>query len=245
MRRLGCIAFLALCAVALVPAAASKEFRSVEAVAADGDAVELRGAEGLVDSFFDGASRFNRGRKPEPRPARGGYVRLYTLGKGGFVGIPGRFYPDTEAACFDWLQRRRPRDCTRPNSALLGLLAGAPRLARFHGRATTVSELRQPRLNAGVRGHLRIAFELAFDRSGLARRAARPTRCVLFAARWSGPAAGSRPRWFCLSPAGAYARGRLHPLGRSIWSFVDVNLLPPPRGAAYAETGTAGAARTL
>ena len=240
MRRFGLLA-AALAALAFSPSAAAKEFRSLAVVGARGDSIELRAAEGLVDSFFDGASRFNRGRTTEPRPARGGYVRLYTLGAGGFVGIPGRFYPETEAACFDWLQWRRPRACARPNGALLRLLRPARALTRFHGRATTVSRLQQPRLSAGVRGHLRIAFELAFDRSGLARSAPRPARCVPFGARWNGPAAGARPRWFCLSPTGAYARGRLYPLGRSIWSFAEINLLPPPRRpAARTETGPRG-----
>jgi hypothetical protein len=229
MGRLRHVVVLGCFALAIAPTASAKEVRSLVVVGAAGDSLELRPAEGLVDSFFDGASRFNRGREPEPRPPLGGYVRLYPLGPDGHVGVPGRFYPQTEAACFDWLQWRQPRRCERPNSALLRLLAPARRLARFHGAATTVTRLRQPRLTRVLRRQLFVAFELAFDRSRLARTAARPSRCLPFSARWSGTDAGSRPRSFCLSPAGAYAAGRLYPLGRAVWRLAELNLLPPPR----------------
>ena len=238
MGRFGWIVLAALVTLVISAPAAAKEFRSLVVVGARGESVEFHPAAGLVESFFDAASRFNRGRKPVPRPARGGYVRLYPLGEGGFVGVPGRFYSDTEAACFDWLQWRRPRACERPNDALLRLLATARGLARFHGRPTTLSELRQPRLSAALRSQLRVAFELAFDRSRLARSAPRATGCVPFSARWSGPAAAARPNRFCLSPVGAYAGGRLYPLGRAVWSLVELNLLPVPRRPASAQTRT-------
>jgi hypothetical protein len=220
---------VAVVVLAVPHAASAKEFRSLVVVGARGDSVHLRTAEGLIDSFFDGASPFNRGRNPERRAARGGYVRLYPLGKDGFVGIPGRFYPEVQAACFDWLQWRRPRHCHRPNAVLLRLLAPAHRLARFHGPPTTVARLWQPRLTSALRRQLHVAFELAFDRSGLPRGAARPSRCVPFSARWSGPGAGSRPRSFCLSPAGVHAGGRLYPLGRAVWGLVELNLSHSPR----------------
>jgi hypothetical protein len=223
------IALAALAALALSPTASAKELRSLAIVGADGDSLQLDPADGLIDSFFDGASRFNRGRKLERRPARGGYLRLYPLGRSGHVGVPGRFYPATQAACFDWLQWRRPRDCYRPNDALLRLLAPARALVRFHGRPTTVAELRQERLNAALRRQLHVAFQLAFDRFRLAHRSSRPSRCIPFSARWSGPDARSRPHWFCLSPAGVYTRGRLYPLGRAVWSLAELNLLPPRR----------------
>jgi hypothetical protein len=232
MGRFGWIVMVAAVALALAPPASGKEFRSLVVVGARGDSLEFRAAAGLVGSFFDGASGFNRGRKRESRPLRGGYVRLYPLGPDGHVGIPGRFYAETEAACFDWLQWRRPRSCERPNAALLRLLAPARRLARFRGPPTTVAQLRQPRLTPALRSRLHVAFELAFDRSRLARGVARPSRCVVFSARWSGPAAGSRPRSFCLSPTGVYAAGRLYPLGRAVWRLVALNLLPPPRRPA-------------
>jgi hypothetical protein len=229
MGRFAWIVVAALLALAISPPAAAKQFRSLAVVGAHGDSVEFRPAEGVVDSFFDGASRFNRGWAREPRPARGGYLRLYPLGADGFVGLPGRFYPETEAACFDWLQWHRPRHCHRPNGTLLQLLAAARGLARFHGAPTTVAELRQPRLTLALRRQLHVAFELAFDRSRLARATARPKRCVSFSARWRGSSAGSRPRRFCLSPAGAYAGGHLYRLGQGVWRLVELNLLPPPR----------------
>ncbi|HEY3207341.1 MAG TPA: hypothetical protein VGJ58_10365 [Gaiellaceae bacterium] len=232
MRRFGWIVGVAVVALAIAPLASAKEFRSLVVVGARGDSLHFQPVEGLVDSFFDGASPFNRGSKPERRPPRGGYVRLFPLGKEGFVGIPGRFYPDTEAACFDWLQWRHPRDCERPNAALLRLLVPARRLARFHVTPTTVARLWQPRLTAALRRQLHVAFELAFDRQHLVRSTSWPSRCVAFSARWSGPGAESRPRRFCLSPAGVFADGRLYPLGRTVWSLVELNLLPARRQAS-------------
>ena len=227
-------------ALATAPCASAKEFRSLAVVGARGDSVTLQAAEGLIDSFFDGASRFNRARKPEPRAARGGYVRLYPLGTDGFVGIPGRFYPGTQAACFDWLQWRRPRDCSRPNAELLRLLVpAARRLTHFAGVPTTVVRLAQPRLTPRIRRQLHVAFELAFDRSRSARSGGRPSRCVAFSARWRGPTAESRPRRFCLSRGGAYASGRLYPLGPGVWSLVELNLSPARRSRS-AGRGPAG-----
>jgi hypothetical protein len=214
----------ALLGLAAPPSASAKEFVSLAVTGAAGDSLVLRGTDGLVESIFDGASPFNRGRQPRPAPARGGYVRLYPLDRWGFSGIPGRFYPESGAACFDWLQWRRPTACRRPNRALLRLLAPAARLSRYRGRPTTVAGLRQPRLPPGVRRQLFVDVELAFDRSRLARPASRPQACIPFGVRWSGPAAASRPGRFCLAAQGVFANGLVYPLGRGPWSYARINL---------------------
>jgi hypothetical protein len=166
MRRVALVSAAALLGLAAPAPTAAKEFVSLVVTGAAGDSVELGAPAGLVDSFFDSANSFNRGRRPSDATPRGGYVRLYPLGRGGFVGIPGRFYPESAAACFDWLQWRAPRDCWRPNPALLRLLAPVGKLTRFRGRPTTVARLSQPRLNRSVRRQLFVVFELAFDASG-------------------------------------------------------------------------------
>jgi hypothetical protein len=66
-------------------------------------------------------------------------------------------------------------------------------------------------------------IELAFERWALGRPTSRPTRCLRFASHWRGPQAARRPRRFCLSAQGAYARGRLYPYGAAVWRFLVLN----------------------
>jgi hypothetical protein len=43
--------------------------------------------------------------------------------------------------------------------------------------------------------------------------------------RWSGRAATTRPRRFCLAAKGVFAGGSVYPLGSSVWRFARLNLL--------------------
>jgi hypothetical protein len=103
------------------------------------------------------------------------------------------------------------------------LLARAATLAPFRGRPTTMALAESESVPAVVAKQLRVAFELAFDRAALARRAGAARACRRFVVRWRGPKAASRPRTFCLSPDGVRARGVLRPLGRDPWTLANVN----------------------
>lgn len=210
-----------LVALSLPGGVRAKEFTSVVAVGADGRSVEFRIRPAVIDGFFD-----LRGRPPVRARPLGPYVRLFVLDAGGFVGVPGRLYARTAAACFDWDQSRDPRGaCPRLTRALVRLLAPARRLAPFRGNPTTLARLAQPRLPNGVRLQLRVAVDLAFGASDRAYPAPRPSRCIPFSAVWRGPSAATRPRRFCLSPRGIHAGGRLYPLGRSVYSYASLNLV--------------------
>jgi hypothetical protein len=195
--------------LALAGAVEAKEFGAVAVVGSRGNSVELRGVA-LARLLFSGVQA--------ARP-HGGYLRLYPLGPDGFVGVTGRFYPSTAAVCLDWEQSRPPRDCRRAPARLARSLR-ALRLTRFVGTPTTVRRLAGERLTRVQLRQLEVVFELAFDRSKLSRPARRPPRCYLFRASWRGPAARARPGAFCLSARGAYADGRLYPLGRAPWQLV-------------------------
>jgi hypothetical protein len=99
-------------------------------VGPDGLSTELRPAAAVIDQLFDG----------EPAETRGGYVRVYPVGRTGHVGIPGRFYPETGAVCLSWDQSAPPRNCHRPPAPLAGLL-GAPNVKLFRGTGVTLSTL--------------------------------------------------------------------------------------------------------
>ncbi len=180
-----------------------------------GDSLLLRGRPQVIDLLFAATTRAH---------PRGGYVRLYPLGPDGFVGLPGRFYPATTAVCLGWDQSRPPRDCRRAPASLASLLRPALRLSRFDRGVTTVGRLTNPRLGRPGLLQLEVVFELAFDRSRLARSVRRPAACLPFVVKWSGPAARLRPSHTCLSPRGLYARGRLYPLGPAPWRLARANL---------------------
>jgi hypothetical protein len=199
-------------------------------VGARGRSAVVHPAAGLLDSFFDFGSRFNR---PEPTKAqpRGGYVLVYLLGSGGLPGVPGRFYPRTRAACFSWERARIGRPCYIVNRALLAALIPSRRLSLLAGRPTFLSQLVRPNGSSVLRGsepaagaNVTVALEMAFGRWRAARASvARPPICISLRGDWTGPDRVRRPTRFCLGPAGAWARGRLYPLGRGVWDFVRVN----------------------
>jgi hypothetical protein len=208
--RVASILAILAAALACADVTDAKEFDAVAVVGSRGDSIELRGA-GVADLVFAGR-----------RPARplGGYLRLYPLADGGFVGLPGRFYPATGAVCLDWDQSRTPRDCRHARPRLARSLR-ALRLERFVGMPTTVRRLAGEHLTRPQLRQLHVVFELAFDRWKLARRARRPERCHVFFASWRGPAARARPTAFCLSARGVHARDRLYPLGRAPYGLVS------------------------
>jgi len=195
----------------------AKDFASLVVVGADGHSVELRPQPTVIDGLFAGRVS---------APPRGGYLRVYPLGPSGFVGAPGRFYPRTAAVCLSWRQAAPPRGCRRARRPLLDALAQAESLAEFRGVGTAVRELAGVLTRPPLVPNLRVAVELAFDRSRLARRASPPRRCLRFLASWRGPLARARPRDICLSARGVYAGGRLYPLGAEPWRLAWLNRCP-------------------
>jgi hypothetical protein len=189
-------------ALAAAPPAGAKTFAAVAVVGADGSSVTLRPAPRVVSEFFDGHGS---------AAVRGGFVRVYPLGHTGHVGVPGRFYPETGALCLSWKQARpAARRCGLPGPGLWRLLLAAAERPLFHGTGAAVARLESAHVRPATFGNLGAAFELAFDRSALARPAPRPPSCLPFTATWRG---GARPRRLCLSEQGAHAGGLLYPLG--------------------------------
>ena len=193
------------------PATTAKQFASVALVGVDGGSRERRLTAGEDERLFGGS---------EPAWPRGGYVRVYPLGRGGHVGSPGRFYPDTSALCFGWNQARRPRGCRR---ALVPLADEVLGLERFRGRGTTLDGLQSRNVRPSVLPNLDVAFELAFDRRRLHRPAERPRGCIWFRAFWRGPEARNRPTRFCLGPRGVHAGGLLYALGPDPYRLAALN----------------------
>jgi hypothetical protein len=213
-------------ALASADPASAKEFRTLVVVGTAGDSIELSRPPALADSLFDAANRLNRGRRFGTVGARGSYVRIYPLAAGGHVGVPGRFYPLTGAVCLSWAQGTQGKPCQRPNRTLLeALRASSRRLVHFRGHSVALARLENPRLSGPLRNQLRIAIELAFDRSRRAVRARRPRNCIAFRATWQTDR-GLRPQRFCLGERGVHAAGRLYPLGRAPWDLARLNLRP-------------------
>ena len=204
--------------------ASAKEFRVLVVVGAAGDSIELTRPRDLADSLFDGANRLNRGHRFGVVGARGSYVRLYPLAAGGHVGVPGRFYPATGAVCLSWDQGRQAKPCQRPNPTLFrALSASSRRLVHFRGHSVVLVRLVNPRLSERLRDQLRVAIELALDRSRRAVRTRQPARCIEFRVAWRGDG-GLRPRRLCLARGGVYAAGRLYPLGPAPWDLARINM---------------------
>jgi hypothetical protein len=208
MKRFAVLALLIGAAVAPINASA-KGVATLVVVGSDGRSITIHPEQAvLAVMLYSPASVYNR--RSEPTIPRGGYVKIYPLGSGGFPAITGRFYPATRALCFAWDQ------ATVPACGRLGvphrLLGAARRLSLFHGRPTTLSS-RRP----GSTGNLSAALELAFDRHRASYSAGRPLHCLAFVVVWNGPQAPQRPSRFCVSRRGVYARGRLYPAGPAIW----------------------------
>jgi hypothetical protein len=210
-------------ALAVPAGAAANEFETLVLVGAGGSSAEIRPRAGVLDSFFDRAHPLNRGgdAMAAVRP-RGRFVLVYALTPAGLPGVPGRFYPDSRAACFDWSQVGPHPLCTRPNASLVRLQDGGRRLPRLDGDPTVVSDLRHGGRRLAL-PNLDVALTMAFGRSLAARPASRPRSCIALTARWRG-ASGRRPRSFCLGREGAWAGGRLYPLRGGVWSFARSNI---------------------
>jgi hypothetical protein len=205
----GCV----LLALLAAPNAVAKEFASLAIVGADGGSITIRPQPKMLDQLFDG---------PTTRNVSGAYVRVYPLGPTGHVGVPGRFYPATGALCLSWNQAAAPRHCHKPPMPLRRLISVGD-LARFSRVGPTLAELESSRVAPAVVAQLRVAFELAFDRSRLSRSAPTPTRCLPFSGKWRGTEVGARSRRFCISRRGVYAGGLLYPLGIEPWRLAYLN----------------------
>jgi hypothetical protein len=79
-----------LVVTAITPADAfAKGVATLVVVGPDGRSITIQPEEAvLAVMLYHPASVFNR--RPEPAMPRGGYVKLYPLGAGGFPAIPGR-----------------------------------------------------------------------------------------------------------------------------------------------------------
>ena len=210
-----CLLALGVAGLLAAAPASAKEFASIAVVGADGRSTEIRAAERVIYGLLGGRAR------AQPR---GGYVRIYPLGTTGHVGVPGRFYPTTGAVCLSWNQAARPRSCGRPSAKSVSRLLTRTRgLQLFRGSGATLARLRSADVRATAFTQLRVAFELAFDRSRLARRTSRPTHCLRFSGSWRGRGAATRPRQFCLAESGVWASGLLYPLGVEPFRFAHLN----------------------
>jgi hypothetical protein len=214
--------------VGRAPSAGEPQFTSVVLVGNDGRSVELRPPQAVLAGFPG-----SRGRAR----AQGGYLRLYVLGPDGLPGISGRYYPATHAVCLSWSPAERERACPRADSAAARLLTAGTELAPFTREPTTLRLLSHANGEVDDRfANLNVAVELAFDRERLAHPTARPPGCLAFTADWQGPAAATRPTDICLASSGAWANGRLYPLGRGVSAFAEetvVRAAPSGRLVAY------------
>ncbi len=207
MKLLALLAFLVLVAA---PTAAAKDIESIVVAGSDGRSITIEPERAvLAVMLYHPASVYNV--RPVPVRPRGGYVRVYPLGRGGFPAVPGRFYPATRALCFGWNQARASIACARLEPPRQ-LIAASRRLALFYDHPTVVARLRP-----GGTVNLFTALELAFDRHRMARSTRRPARCLPFVVTWRGAGAAQRPTSVCVSRGGVYAKGRLYPAGRAVW----------------------------
>jgi hypothetical protein len=184
-------------------------------VSADGRAVEVRGSEAEIDGLLS--------RRGSVERTRGGYLRLFFAGPGDFPANPARYYPDRGCVALDWPTYER--SCRRTDAASAGLLRPADELARFTARPTVLARIALPGIASGVVktvSALKGSVELALDRKG--QREQQSRRCHSLAGSWRGPAAAHRPRQFLLCPGGVYAHGRLYPLGRGAWRWLELNV---------------------
>jgi hypothetical protein len=214
MRRGILVAAVVASALAGAPSLAGKEFTHLVLVGPDGSSRDLRPSAAAIADLSGSRERAR---------ALGGYLRLYPLDAGGHVGAPGRFYPRTGALCLSWNQAVLASLCYRATPRLRRVLARAGALRRFRGRGPTLGLLASPGLARPVVTQLRVAVELAFDRSRLARRGRRPAACVPFTASWRASTTAPRPRWFCLAEDGVHANGLVYPLGPSPYRLAAAN----------------------
>ena len=212
MRPIKLLGLLALVVLVGAAPADAKDIESMVVVGSDGRSLTIKPERAVVGvMLYHPASVYNV--RPNPARPRGGYVRIYPLGRSGLPAIPGRFYPATRALCFSWNRAFAPTSCGRL-APPRRLLAASRRVARFYGRPTVLALLRP-----GGSANLLAALELAFDRHRLARVTGRPAKCLPFVASWRGPRAAGRPGRICISRGGVYARDRLYPIGPAVWQL--------------------------
>jgi hypothetical protein len=169
-------------------------------VGADGNSRTVRGGERVFEQL--------RPSRAVAAAAHGSYVLVYPMLPEGLPAQPGRYYPDSGAACFSWSGRLGP--CARVEKALARRL-DALGLAGFAGATTTIAGYSDDGVPQSVPSNVAVALELALNRTRLARPAARPAACpVLYAVRWRGPEAARRPTRLCLSARGLWAGGRMY-----------------------------------
>jgi hypothetical protein len=203
------LAFVCL-ALALSPPASAKDIQSIVVVGSDGRSTTI-GAEQEVLGvmLYHPASVYNV--RPHQATPRGGFVKIYPVGPGGFPAIPGRFYPATRALCSGWNQAIAPSSCGRL-APPRHLLAVSRWLAHFVSQPTVLVGL-----DPSATANLLAAVQLALDRFRLARAVRRPASCLSFFASWRGREATRRATDICIAHRGVYARGRLYPAGPAIW----------------------------
>ncbi|MDQ3894730.1 MAG: hypothetical protein M3292_08725 [Actinomycetota bacterium] len=217
--RLHCnvVAFIGVLWLALtLPASAgAKGFTRIVLVASSGRWVEIHAEESAIEGLLSTRGTVER--------TRGGYLRLFFVGRGDFPANPARYYPHTECVALDWPTYET--SCARIKPTLVRLLLPARSLPRFHVRPTTLSSIRYDRQLSGAIttvAALKTPVELALDRAG--HSAPLPGRCYAFSGRWQGPEAATRPRRFLLCAAGVYAKRRLYPLRRGVWEWFRLNV---------------------
>jgi hypothetical protein len=207
-----------LALVGLPLSASAKLLNRAVVIGSDGRVVEVTGAE----RDFEGLARDSRA---EPRPVRGGYLRLFFVGPGDFPANPARYYPGLRCIALDWPTYEQT--CRRVHPSLERLFRRAHALPRFDARPTVLARVTYSGTFSGplkTMGALSGPVELALSRVG--RVAPKPRRCYAFSGGWRGPAAALRPRRFFLCSGGVYSSGRLYPMRRGVWSWFQLNVRP-------------------
>lgn len=223
MRAKLALAFLAALALGLPASAPGKGFMRVVLVSADGRSVDVRGSEAEIDGLLSRRGALDR--------IRGGYLRLFFVGRGDFPANRARFYPGPSCVALDWPTYET--SCRAIDPQVARLLRPGSTLARFRVRPTVLVRVAYTLSGSEFAAALSGSLELALDRRG--RGAPQPRGCYPLTGSWRGPRAASRPRRFLLCPTGVYAAGRLHPLRRGVWAWFRLNVGPPPAARRVAD----------
>lgn len=201
----------AVAALLVVPSAAAKGITGVAVIGADGRSRTLAVGEEFLAQL--------RPSTVEVREPRGGYLLVYPLMGGGLPAQPGRFYPDTGAACFSWTLAAD--SCAAVDPALARRL-GSTGLRATRAEPTRIVSLRWNGAPEALPSNYASALELVLTRTALARSAAARRYCAMrFRAAWHGPGAASRPTRFCVQSTGLYARGRVYPLTKGLYTALS------------------------
>jgi hypothetical protein len=192
-------ATVVVAALIATPTASAKILTKVVGIGAGGASVELTGLDW-------GALRMGN----LDAPPSGRFVLVYPLMERGVPAQPGRFYPETGAACFSW-NRAAVGECWRVSAELATRLSVLPAIV---GEPTILSTLRFSGRPGLLTSNGAVAIELAFGRSGIARPLRkRPLGCWPARASWTGPDAPLRPDRFWACRSGIWTAGKLYPVG--------------------------------